>query len=286
MGWFSSIAGNLGSIGSVVGGIAGAFAGNPAAGAAIGGSLGKLGEGAFDGGKSGAEAAYDAANPEYFKYDPNKFTLGVAGSGKFDVQQSNEVRKRQMALADALEARANGKAPSIADQQAGLARQSLFSQGLSSVASQRGPNSAAAQRNLLNALATGNQNIGAQAGIQRLQEQQMTQQQLADILSGTRSQDLAASTGEYNARLAQLQADQELQRLQGGDALSRSAIRARLAPDIAGYRTRQTAANESALSSMLGAGLGMFGGNQSSASNMNPGFNPSGSSKMFLDWNK
>lgn len=154
---------------------------------------------------------------EAANYDPNAFS--------FDKAQVNfgqdPFRQKQMTLSDYLMQSSMGQGPSIADAQAAQARQSLFSQGLSGLASQRVGNPALAQRSLFNALAQGNQGIGAHAGIQRLQEMNQAQGRLGDVLGQGRQADFAA-------RVAQMQSQQELQRLREQSIIDRAKIRAGL----------------------------------------------------------
>lgn len=174
-------------------------------------------------------------NPQAFNFDSANVNFG-----------NDQFRQKQASLADYLMNSATGQGPSIADQQAQMARQSLFSQGLSGLASQRNGNPAFAQRRLFNALAQGNQAIGAQAGIQRLQEAQNAQSQLGQLLTNSRQQDLAA-------RLAQMQAAQELQKLKEGQILDRARIRSGLNTSSAQLQQQNNAAQIGFFGSLLGA---------------------------------
>jgi len=223
----------------------------------FGSSLGGLvGIGGRDTEKIGFEPTAD------YNYDANSFNLGGAGTGQFgfDTAQQNQFRDRQMTLADQLALQAQGQGPSVVDAQANQARQSLFSQGLSGVASQRSGNSAMSQRNLLNALAQGNQQIGAEAGIQRMQEQTQARDQLASVLQGGRGQDIGVATtmaqGDLASRLYQLQSQQELQKLRGADVLERDRIRF----GVAQANANKQAANRAGLAGLIAVAAKTFGG--------------------------
>lgn len=236
MAWYNSAPALGGAIGGILGG---------AGGAVTGAGLGLI--------KTIAGNPFKTPNasadvPDY-TLDPNAFDFN-----KQKIDFSNDpFRSQQMTLADALAARAYGQGPSIADEQAKLARQSLFSQGLSALSTQRGGNTAMGQRSLFNALAQGNQGIGAQAGIQRLQEQQAAASQLGGLLQGGRQQDLAS-------RLAQLDAQKELQLAKEQQLISRGNIRAGLAGGNADRKQKNNAAILGLLGAGLGAGISAFGG--------------------------
>lgn len=105
-------------------------------------------------------------------------------------------RADQTALMDRLRMQANGQGPSIANMQMNNAMDKNNASMSAMAASGRGNAGAAAQA-AMNAGATSNMGIAANAGVQRLQEQQMAQQQMAQLAGQGREQDMYQANGIY-----------------------------------------------------------------------------------------
>lgn len=132
--------------------------------------------------------------------------LGWLGSDDQDKQRqlieeyrkgmNSTFRADQTALMDRLRMQANGQGPSIANMQMNNAMDKNNAAMSAMAASGRGNAGAAAQA-AMNAGATSNMGIAANAGVQRLQEQQMAQQQMAQLAGQGREQDMYQANGIY-----------------------------------------------------------------------------------------
>jgi predicted transcriptional regulator len=112
------------------------------------------------------------------------------------IQRGDEqgVRASQMGLAQALQAQADGTAPSLAEMQLQRQNEQAVRQQLALAGSQRGMTPAMAQRQA--AINVGNlaAEQGARAAELRIQEQQAARAQLADVLGQTRGLDVNLAT--------------------------------------------------------------------------------------------
>jgi hypothetical protein len=129
----------------------------------------------------------------------------LAAQQPIDLSQSQEIRAKQMGLADTLQNRVSGNVPSVAEQQLQRGYEQALKNNLAQSATLRGNvNAGSAQRALLNA---NNQNLAdtnGQAAILRAQEQQAAEQNLGNLLSNTRGQD-------YTQSAAQAQLNQQIE---------------------------------------------------------------------------
>jgi hypothetical protein len=105
-------------------------------------------------------------------------------------------RADQTALMDRLRMQANGQGPSIANMQMNNAMDKNNA-AMSAMAQSGRGNAGAAAQAAMNAGATSNMGIAANAGVQRLQEQQMAQQQMAQLAGQGREQDMYQANGIY-----------------------------------------------------------------------------------------
>jgi hypothetical protein len=142
--------------------------------------------------------------------------------------QSDQARAQQMALANALQGQAYGTAPSIAQAQLQAGTDANIAQQMAMAQSGRG-NPALAQRLAMQNAAGAQQTMAQQATLARLQEQQQAQQNLANLLSGTRSQDLTGATANLGAQTNVLTTgmglDAATQQANQRAALQREALR-------------------------------------------------------------
>lgn len=114
-------------------------------------------------------------------------------------------RSAQTALADALSAAANGIGPSLAQNQLKQATDRNLQQQMSMAATARGANPALMQRQLMQNQAQTNQQLAAQSGDLRLQEQNQARTQQANLLGQQRAQDQASTTSQQAAQMSAIQ---------------------------------------------------------------------------------
>ncbi len=110
-------------------------------------------------------------------------------------RQDEQFRNGQASLASQLQAQANGQGPSLAG---GMLRQNAdrsIAQQMAVTAAQGG-NPALAQRNAAIGAAQVNRQAGSDAAQMRIQEQQSAQQQLGNVLSNARNQDIGVNTSQ------------------------------------------------------------------------------------------
>src|SRR5271168_4459152 len=91
------------------------------------------------------------------------------------------VNTNQAALAQQLQAQANGQGPNIANLQLQQATNQNNQQAAGAIASQRGMNPALAQRIISQQAANNNQQAAGQSGVLRAQQQLAAQQGLANV---------------------------------------------------------------------------------------------------------
>lgn len=131
----------------------------------------------------------EAFAPEQYQSETDRLAAAQAarmGAGA----PGADVRAQQMGLASALQAQAQGTAPSVAEAQMRQAMDRSLAGQQASLAGARGVDPGLAMRMIARQRATESANLGQAAGIARLQEQQGAQQQLAGVLSGTRGADV------------------------------------------------------------------------------------------------
>lgn len=115
---------------------------------------------------------------------------GFYGDAAFDRGLGLEARGSQLTAADLMLARAQGRAPSIAQQQASLQMGQLASEQASAAASARGPAALAlAQQGAAANTATGQSAISGQAQINAAMERERAEQAAFGAYSGIRGQD-------------------------------------------------------------------------------------------------
>jgi len=120
--------------------------------------------------------------------------------------QSQQVRGQQMGLLSALQQRASGEGPSLAEGQLQTGLEQALQAQAGSVAGVGGANRALAQRQAMNNAAIMRQQAGQQAAQLRAQEQMAAQGALAQALSGVRGQDFGQAQTQAGMNLqAQLQ---------------------------------------------------------------------------------
>lgn len=176
-----------------------------------------------------------------------------------DFGLSNQTRGRNDALLDALNASAEGRGPSLAQQQLQQSTQQNIANSQSQLGSARGMNPALAARLILQNSATQNQNMAQQGATLRLQEQMAARQQLSEALRAQRQQDLSQALGGSQADLAA--SDLNLKKLGTlGDLQGKQnalIMENYLKPqDI---QAKIAAANAAGNASVAGAGIGALG---------------------------
>lgn len=121
---------------------------------------------------------------------------GTMQAATIDQTQANQVRERQMGLINQLEAQAQGKGPSIAQQQLQQGMEANLAASLAARAGTQGSGASLARRDIAQQQVNQGQALAAQSGIQRLQEQGQAQQLLGQTAGQTRGQDLEVATSQ------------------------------------------------------------------------------------------
>jgi hypothetical protein len=165
-----------------------------------------------------------------------------AGSATIDQTQGNQSRGQLEALAQALTARSQGRAPSLAELQMNQGLSSAISAQRAQAASARGVSPGMAQRLAAQGIASAQADIAGQGAMLRAAEQAQTEQALGGLLSGMRAQDLGVATSQ-----AGLQQQTNL-------ANAGFTQQANLANQAAEFTNRGQM--DSALSTYLGMGMG------------------------------
>lgn len=147
----------------------------------------------------------------------------------------DQVRARQMTLADQLTAQAAGQGPSLATMQLQQATDRNLAQSMAAAASMRGASGGLGLRNL-NQQQTALQGQAARdSAMARMQEQLSAREQLSGVLNGTRTQDIGLATSQagltQSANLANQQA--ALKQLELNDAQQRFYTQGQMANDAA-----------------------------------------------------
>lgn len=121
---------------------------------------------------------------------------------------ANQVRGRQMTLADQLTAQAAGQGPSLATMQLKQASDRNLANAMAFAASQRG-GGGLALRNVRNQQTDIMGQAARDAAMARMQEQLTAREQLAGVLQGTRGQDLTVATSQAELQNAANLANQK-----------------------------------------------------------------------------
>jgi hypothetical protein len=125
----------------------------------------------------------------------------LAGQVGMNLGEQAQMRTGQQSLIQALQQRATGAAPSLAELQMKRATDRGLAQQVALAASARGGNLAQTQRNLMQNQAQMNQQAAAESAALRMQEQQSAEQALGNALQGARQQDIGLAATQ--AELAQ-----------------------------------------------------------------------------------
>jgi hypothetical protein len=164
-------------------------------------------------------AAYRIPNVEYNRQQLSR-NAGLAGlrqaplMGPTDQSQSNEWRARQTGLADLLTNQAQGwGVPTAAQGQLQRATDANISQAMALGASQRGAGHGGALRAIANQTAGAQQQAAGDSAMLRMQEQQGAQNQLGQLLSGARGQDLSQAGMAQQGAMANQSASLQQQQL-------------------------------------------------------------------------
>jgi len=123
--------------------------------------------------------------------DREPFKRKVAGTG-----QQEELAKKQRAQIERQEARATGKAPSLAEEQLKAASNRTLAQQLAAAQTGRGGSAAARERQLAKSQARSRREVSEQSAQARLQEQAIAEQTLAQQLAQQRGQEIELAAGD------------------------------------------------------------------------------------------
>ncbi len=207
-------------------------------GYAVGGPIGAaLGSGAakkiWGGVKStvGGQASYSPSIPQLNQAQANA-----------DLANANAARAQQGTLAQALQQRVAGRAPSVAAQQGQIGVAQAFQNASRIAANARGVNRGLALRTGAEAASTGMAQANRDASMLRAQEQATAEQTLGQQLAQQRAQDLQTRAGSIQAAAA----DQ-------GAAASQAQLQAELANANATRAQKGTGAALSFLGPIIGA---------------------------------
>lgn len=148
-----------GGAGSLIGGLGGAF-------------KSATGTGRFSGTKLGS-------------LEKEPFKEKVSGAGT-----QEELRKKQREQSQRLEERATGQRPSLAEAQMKSAQDRNLAQQIAAAQSRRGGSASVRERELARAQSAAGRQIAQDSATARLQEQQATEQLLANQLQAQRAQDV------------------------------------------------------------------------------------------------
>lgn len=160
-------------------------------------------------------------------YDPNaaNFTLGDAWSQQYgSAAQSvagrqgpqmamgpqDEMRRAQLGVLGHLGQRAFGAAPSAAERQMDLGLNRAINAAQSQAAGATSSNRALAQRQAMDTAAGLGQQVIAEKGALRAQEQAQAEQALTGALSGVRGQDVGVASTQLQADLQQRQMNDQM----------------------------------------------------------------------------
>lgn len=133
----------------------------------------------------------------------------TAAVTRMQTRPQQEVRGRQMSLADALAAQAAGEGPSLAARQLEEATGQNIAQSMALAASQRGATAGQGLRQIAQATQSAQQQAARDAATMRIQEQLAAREQLGGVLSGTRAQDIGLSQSQAQLQQQRALADQQ-----------------------------------------------------------------------------
>lgn len=133
----------------------------------------------------------------------------TAAVTRMETRPQQQVRGRQMSLADALAAQAAGKGPSLAARQLEEATGQNIAQSMALAASQRGATAGQGLRQIAQATQSAQQQAARDAATMRIQEQLAAREQLSGVLSGTRAQDIGLSQSQAQLQQQRALADQQ-----------------------------------------------------------------------------
>lgn len=123
-------------------------------------------------------------------------SASLYGGATIDPTQQAQFRQGQLGLANQLWGQATGQGPSIADAQLRQASDRNMAQAMALGASQRGGARAGALRDIANQRASISQQLAADSGLLRLQEQQQAQGLLGNVLGAGRGQDIGLASAQ------------------------------------------------------------------------------------------
>jgi len=133
----------------------------------------------------------------------------TAAVTRMETRPQQQVRGRQMSLADALAAQAAGEGPSLAARQLEEATGQNIAQSMALAASQRGATAGQGLRQIAQATQSAQQQAARDAATMRIQEQLAAREQLGGVLSGTRAQDIGLSQSQAQLQQQRALADQQ-----------------------------------------------------------------------------
>ena len=133
----------------------------------------------------------------------------TAAVTRMQTRPQQEVRGRQMSLADALAAQAAGEGPSLAARQLEEATGQNIAQSMALAASQRGATAGQGLRQIGQQTQLAQQQAARDAATMRIQEQLAAREQLGGVLSGTRAQDIGLSQSQAQLQQQRALANQQ-----------------------------------------------------------------------------
>ncbi len=131
---------------------------------------------------------------------PTMSAAGMGSGATIDQVQSGQARDQLQALADALRARSQGQAPSLAELQMRQGLDQSIASQRSLALSQRGMSRAAANRLASQGIAGAQLGAASNAAMLRAAEQAQVEQALGGVLSGMRGQDIGVATSQAGLR--------------------------------------------------------------------------------------
>lgn len=194
---------------------------------------GLLGMGQFT--PQGYAVNQNAANIDNYVGDRGTlYNAGVNAARRqapvLDQTQSNQWRGQQMTLAQQLADQANGVGPSIAQDQLRRATDRNLAQAMALGQSMQGASAGGALRGIQNQQAGIAQQSAMDSGLLRSQEQMAARQQLGQLLSGARQQDIGIAGADQQSLLQQQAMNDSLVKFytDAGLSLAQAQTQARL----------------------------------------------------------
>jgi len=171
------------------------------------------------------QKAYQDPNLNRNKKLINNRIGGLDAAPGLDTATQEQFRQGQQGLVQQLQGQVAGTAgPSVAEMQLQRGQDANIQAQMAQAASARGANAGLTQRNLAQQLAISGQQVNADAGLLRAQEQQAAQNSLAQVLSGARGQDVQVAQADVQAQQQQEQLVQQY--LQMGLSLDQAQFQA------------------------------------------------------------